>query len=181
MSILLSAPGKHTLCPPGVTFSPRPQSAEEMESGRTLCPPGICYRGRNRGIHTGPQGAAGGISQHCSPHSSLSEEGLERNFSKHLSHHQEKVAAFLPLQAWAALGGGGSLLFEKPLPHPGGPVVSQVQPVLGAHAAHLAWPLPQQGLPGLTSPLSLPAKHTHETRQGHSSPLDHPWTGFAEL
>lgn len=165
-----------------MTSSPRPQSAEEMESGRTLCPLGICYRGRNRGIHTGPQGAAGGISQHCSPHSSLSEEGLERNFSKHLSHHQEKVAAFLPLGSKRGPPlGGGSLLFEKPLPHLGGPVVSQVQPVLGAHADHLAWQLPQQGLPGLTSPLSLPAKHTHETRRGHSSPLDHPGTGFAEL
>ena len=158
MSILLSARQNILFidCPPGVTSSPRPQSAEEMESGTSLCPSCTWNTGRKRGIHTGPlassrpQGAAGGISQHCSPHSSLSEEKLERNFPKCLSHHQEEITAFLPLSSLAAapkhglplrcvcVGGGVSAVWKTSAPRRG-PVVSQVQPVLGAHAAHLAW------------------------------------------
>lgn len=64
---------------------------------------------------------------------------------------------------WATIG---SLLFGKLCP-----VVSQTQPVLGAQAAHLAWQLQQQGLRGVTSTLSLPAKQAHMTGQGCSTPV----------
>lgn len=197
MSILLSARQNILFidCPPGVTSSPRPQSAEEMESGTSLCPSCTWNTGRKRGIHTGPlassrpQGAAGGISQHCSPHSSLSEEKLERNFPKCLSHHQEEITAFLPLSSLAAAPkhglplrcvcvGGVSAVWKTSAAQ--GPSGQSSSASARSPRSPSGLELPQQGLPGVTSSLSLPAKHARVTRRGRSTsvPSTIPGRGF---
>ena len=64
MSILLSARQNILFidCPPGLTSSPQPQSAEEMESGTSLCPPRTWIRAETVAstlglwLHPGPKG-----------------------------------------------------------------------------------------------------------------------------